>query len=350
MSKNKIISDEAKKWYEEGLINETLYNELLSRYAVKGWDISTIIKWALIFGAIMLGIGLISFVSLIFKSLTFVVLILSILCVLSYYWGFQLTSKEYKYYYPKSGNTLITLASLILCGDVFALGKLLSSGGDNWPILILLVAIIYFIIAYLKKNTLVLIFALLSLATWYGTQTGYVSGWGAYYLGLNYPMRFAVVSPLVILIGYLHKKYELNVPESFIKVYYSLGLLYINLSLWVMSIFGNYGNLDYWHDAEHFELLFFSLIWGIASVIIFIIGTKYKNRMFIGYAIVFFILNLYTRYFEYFWDAMHKSLFFIILGGLSIAVGVYFERLLKSRRIAEQDNTKTEDNTLGKPF
>ncbi len=39
---------------------------------------------------------------------------------------------------------------------------------------------------------LVWIFALLSLGSWFGAETGYVSGWGAYYLGMNYPMRFVL--------------------------------------------------------------------------------------------------------------------------------------------------------------
>ena len=330
--KEKIILSELKIWFEEGLINQDLYNRLSSRYEIKSWDFSTIIKWALIFGAVMLGIGLISFVSLIFKSLAFVVLVLSVLCGSGYYYAFLLTSQRYKHYYPRTGNALIAVACLILCGDIFAIGQLLFSGMGHWPILLLITSVIYFVIAYLKKNTLVLIFGLIGLATWFGTETGYMSGWGAYFLGLNYPIRFAIVSPIVVLIGYLHKKLELNVPESFITAYYSIGLLYVNLSLWVMSIFGNYGNIGKRYDASHLELLIFSIIWGLVNIGIFALGSKLKNRMFVGYAIVFLILNLYTRYFEYFWNAIHKSIFFIILGGISMFIALYFERRLKQRR------------------
>ena len=73
--KETIILGELKIWLEEGLINQDLYDRLSSRYEIKSWDFSAIIKWCLILGAVMLGIGLISVISLIFQSLAFVVLV-----------------------------------------------------------------------------------------------------------------------------------------------------------------------------------------------------------------------------------------------------------------------------------
>lgn len=328
--KDRIIRQELRQWLDDSLISQELYDSLSSRYSEGVWDVGIIIRWALILGAIMLGIGLISFFLAIMDSMKLVAVVLTLLCGLSYYFGFSMTSRAGGRYYPKSGNALIAVACLLLCGDIFVIGDLLSSGSGHWPFLLLIATAIYFGVAYWHKNTLVLIFALLGLATWFGTESGYVSGWGAYYLGLNYPMRFALVSPLVVLFGYLHERFRLfNAPESFVKAYYSIGLLYVNLSLWIMSIFGNYGDIDIWREASQVELLVFALIWGAADVVIFVIGSRWQNRMFTGYAIVFLILNLYTRYFEWFWDEMHKSLFFILLGGMSIAVGLLFERRLK---------------------
>lgn len=329
--KDKIILKELLTWLEDGLISEELHQSLSAKYRVTSWDLTIIIRWTLIFGAVMLGIGLITFISVIIESLVFVAFILSLLVGLGYYFGFQLTNLQYPHYYPKTGNALIAVACLLVCADIFVIGDLLSTGSGHWSLLLFFTMLLYFGIAYLKRNTLVLVFALLGLATWFGTESGYISGWGVYFLGLNYPMRFAVVSPFVVLIGYLHQYFRARVPESFIKTYYALGLLYINLSLWIMSIFGNYGNIDEWHNAKQVELLVFAILWGVADVIIFLIGAKFHNKMFSGYASVFLILNLYTRYFEYFWNEMDKALFFIVLGGISIGVGLYFEQRLKQK-------------------
>ena len=325
--KDDIILRELRQWLDDGLIERELHETLAAKYQRASWDIGVIIRWALILGAIMLGIGLMTFFLTIIQSEGMVAIVLTLLCGLSYYFGFSLISGAS---YPKSGNALIAVACLLLCGDIFVIGHLLSTGSGHWPMLLLIAAVMYFAVAYLHNNTLVLVFGLIALATWFGTESGYISGWGAYFLGLNYPMRFALVSPVVVLIGYLHTSLNVNVPESFVKAYYAVGLLYINLSLWIMSIFGNYGDIDIWRKASQVELLVFSLIWAIADVAIFLIGSRSRNRMFTGFAIVFFILNLYTRYFEWFWDDMRKSLFFIVLGAISIAVGLFFERRIKA--------------------
>lgn len=335
--KEKIILQELRQWRDDREIPQELYEKLSGKYELRSWDLGTLIRWTLVIGAIMLGVGLISFFLAIVQSQAMLAVVLMLLCGLAYYFGFSLLSPDSSHYYPKSGNALVALACILLCGDVFVIGDLFSSGSGHWPILLLITCAIYFAVAYFHKNTLVLVLALLMLATWFGTESGYVSGWGAYFLGLNYPMRFALVSPFVILLGLFHRVFQLDVPESFIKTYYALGLLYVNLSLWIMSIFGNYGDMRSWYDAARFELLVFSLLWGAADVIIFLIGSRYHNKMFTGYALVFLILNLYTRYFEYFWYEMHKSLFFIVLGGVSVGLGLFFERRLRQKSLARQE-------------
>ncbi|KHO02803.1 hypothetical protein JS55_02550 [Rickettsia felis str. LSU] len=54
----------------------------------------------------------------------------------------------------------------------------------------LLSFIVYAILGYFSKSNLIWCFALISLGSWMGAETGYMSGWGAYYLGMNYPLRF----------------------------------------------------------------------------------------------------------------------------------------------------------------
>ena len=327
--KDKIILKEIEEWHKQEIIEEGLYMRLSSMYQKNEWDFTTIIKWALIIGAVMIGIGIISFFTVIFESTILGILLLSALCLLGYYYGFKLKKRDFKYYFPKTGNALIAISSLLLGADIFAINKFIFNEGIYWTTLILVISIIYLIIAYFKENTLVLVFSLLGFAAWFGAETAYMSGWGSYYFGLNYPMRFAVISPIIILIGYFHKRVNFSIPESFIRTYYSFGLLFLNLSLWILSIFGHQGELNSWgFSSNNIELLFFSIVWLIIGIIIFIIGAKFKDKMFVGYAVTFIILNLYTRYFEYFWDKMYKSLFFIILGGISIIIGLYFERKL----------------------
>ena len=48
----------------------------------------------------------------------------------------------------------------------------------------------------------------------------------------------------------------------------------------------------------------------------------------------FFAVNVYTRFYEYFWDAMPKSLFFMVGGAALILGGVWVERM--RRRVVRQ--------------
>ncbi|KTG57233.1 membrane protein, partial [Klebsiella pneumoniae] len=43
---------------------------------------------------------------------------------------------------------------------------------------------------------------LLALGNWFGAETGYVSGWGAYWLGMNYPIRFVLFGGALLALCY----------------------------------------------------------------------------------------------------------------------------------------------------
>ncbi len=74
--------------------------------------------------------------------------------------------------YPNSGRRSIRAAATIRCCSA-----LVSRLRSPWLLL---------------ESNLIWVFALASLGGWMGTETGYMSGWGAYYLGMNYPLRFVL--------------------------------------------------------------------------------------------------------------------------------------------------------------
>jgi len=325
---NKVayLLDELKKWRDQGWIDSEVHDKIASGYPEPSrWDLRLIIRWTLIIGALTLGIGLISLVILIVDSPYFLAFLLSAGALTGFAVGFSLLREKGKNPLPKTGNSLIVVACLLLGADVFVLAKILAPSGDHWTSLVLIISLAYGVIAYVFKNPVVLVLGLLSLGTWFGSESGYVSGWGAYYLGMSYPLRFAVVSPLVVLAGYLHQRF-LPGFSPFIKVYYGIGLLYLNLSLWMLSLFGASDDLQIGKAAAHLELALFGLVWLGVSVGSFVLGSRFSSRQFRGFGITFLILNLYTRYYEYFWDPLDKWVFFIVIGALTLGVGIFLER------------------------
>lgn len=105
-----------------------------------------------------------------------------------------------------------------------------------------------------------------------GTETGYVSGWGAYYLGMNYPLRFVVFGLVLAAASYVFSK--VPVRNDFIKPTRVMGLLYLFIALWIMSIFGNYGDIHAWQRAKQIELFHWALFFSLLAVSFWLIGTR----------------------------------------------------------------------------
>jgi len=291
-------------------------------------------KWCLFLGSITLAIGIIHFISVFLDSLKFAAFVLILFSLAGFIFGFLFI----KYNLQKTGSAFVIIACIILTVDLFVISRAFFPDFERNTILLLIAFFIHFIIAYISRNSGVLVISLLTLASWLGVETGYLSDWGAYFLGLNYPFRFALVSPDLLVIGYFHKKkIFLNVyKEAFAKVYYILGLLYTNISLWLLSIIGNNENFFvFWNISYRSELLLFSLIWIAFNILCFIIGGLTKNKIFINFSGIFLSINLYTRYFEYFWNKMEKWLFFITLGCISLGVGIAFE-VVKKLKLKKQ--------------
>src|ERR1700712_3556914 len=105
------------------------------------------------------------------------------------------------------------------------------------------------------------------------------------------------------------------------------------MSLWLLSIFGNLGNLDRWYQIKQITLYY----WGIISMCVagafLLFGLKNKDDISREFGITFLIIFIYTKYFEYFWDNTNKTVFFAILAASFWLIGRKAEKIwnLKSK-------------------
>ena len=224
-----------------------------------------------------------------------------------------------------SNESIFFLGVLSTAAAIAFLGEAIDTGSGHFSILILLTAVIYLILGLWFPSKLVWLFALLSMGAWFGAETGYVSGWGAYYLGMNYPLRFILFGLVLILSSYLFKKTGWN--KDFFKITRTTGLLYFLIALWILSIFGNYGDISSWYQVKQYELLHWSFVFGGAALMILFHGIKYEDHITRGFGLTFLFLNLYTRFFEYFWDSTHKAIFFALMGLSFWMFGRYAEKI-----------------------
>jgi len=224
-----------------------------------------------------------------------------------------------------SNEAILFIAVLTTADAVYELGRVMDSGNGHFSILLLLSFAIYALIAYFFESNLVWLFALLSFGSWMGAETGYESGWGAYWLGMNYPLRFVAFGGILTAAALLLQNHRRLMP--FFATTLAMGLLYLFIALWIVSIFGNYGDMNSWEGVKQAQLLPWSILFGLAAVAAIVHGLGFDNAMTEGFGLTFLFINLYTRFFEYFWDSLHKAIFFGILALSFWLLGSQAERI-----------------------
>ncbi len=237
-----------------------------------------------------------------------------------------------------SNEAIFFLGVLSTATAITFFGEAVDIGSGHFSILLLLAALIYGGLGLWFPSKLVWIFSLLSLGGWIGAETGYESGWGAYYLGMNYPLRFVFFGLVLTAAGIFFPKWKKR--EEFSRPTLAMGFLYLFIALWIMSIFGNYGNLDTWRDIRQIELLHWSILFGLAAAAAIFYGIKKDDGMARGFGITFLFINLYTRFFEYFWNSLHKAVFFALLAASFWYIGTRAERLWNPERGRKNHNEK----------
>jgi hypothetical protein len=221
------------------------------------------------------------------------------------------------------GNeSVFFLGVLALAAAVFFLGVAIDTGSGHYSILFLIASVLYALLGLWFPSKLVWVFGLLSLGAWMGTETGYVSGHGMYFLGMNYPLRFVFFGAVLAAVGIggqhfpasnstrsiLGERLLLMSPQT--KV---IGLLNLFVALWIMSIFGNYGEISHWQRVKQYELLHWSVVFGGVAIAAVWYGLRHDDGVLRGFGLTFLFINLYTRFFEYIWDSIHKAAFFAVL-------------------------------------
>lgn len=316
---SKFLSETIDYWEENSIISSEQSNQLKSSYSIRPFDWKRLAKYSFWIAIIC---AIISFVSIIADDLLIDLIeklfttsdigasiVLAILAALIYSIGLKKRrSKPEKVY---SNEAIMFLGVLLTAGSIAYFGKSIDTGSGHFSLLFLLSTAIFFGLGLWFPSKLVWIFAVLSLGSWFGTETGYVSGWGAYFLGMNYPLRFVLFGAVLIGASFFLKTQSKF--SIFFKSTYILGLLYLFIALWILSIFGNYGDMSSWYDVKQIELFHWGLIFGLVAIGAIIYGLKQDDYTSRSFGITFLFINLYTKFFEYFWDETHKALFFLIM-------------------------------------
>jgi hypothetical protein len=238
----------------------------------------------------------------------------------------------------RRGRLLVTrvalefLGVLALQGLVVALAMHYSTGSKNWPALVGLLTLLALACAYALCNRLVLALAGVLAFVWFGGSTGYMSGWGAWWLGMTYPARFLAAGAVYLTIAFVHARWAPARWQGFARVYAHLGMLDLHFALWFLAVFGWFTLEVRWSGTE-VERLLFSAAWAAVSLGSIAAASRLGLRLLRSYGLTFLLIDVYTFYFQFVAWRTPEAWFvhLLILGGGLVAGGMFLERSLKAQ-------------------
>lgn len=394
-ARDRILREALGSWRDEGLISAEQHDLLLARTAAPapparravvqerklGRGVTILIN----LGAIVLAAGLIIFFASNWVEFGRAAKIASLfaLILVFYLAGFELT-REGGWNFPKLGLALVFLGCVMFGVDILLLALIYDLTAEHaWSLL--MDAAVWLAAAYLLRSRVILFLGLIGVASWFGAEVGYL--WGGYWIYLGRPLHFIGLGACLLAVAGIH---AWRGQRGFAAAYALVGLLLVYLSGLILSIFDVQKGLraEAWTAPIAVWLMLFGpYLFALAALLIIHLGWRrttltdppvlvvlflmalmlltstiawtpgprefwfillltlltsagiylgiaWESSVFLNTSIVFFAVNVYTRFYEYFWDAMPKSLFFIIGGATLIAGGAWVERI--RRRLVRQ--------------
>ncbi|NJR59760.1 MAG: DUF2157 domain-containing protein, partial [Cyanobacteria bacterium CRU_2_1] len=185
------LRQESEKWWTEGLIDAALYEKLADRYQFNALEQDASNRFIAILmglGAILLGLGVITFVAANWQEWTrsFKVLVLLSLFVSVNIAGFYLWRRSAHQRFQKLGHGLLILGALILGANMSLMSQMFHQSGNFYELL-LAWGIGVAAMAYSLRLTSLGVMALLLIGN------GYIPGWNAWLTGHSFSVWQLVV-------------------------------------------------------------------------------------------------------------------------------------------------------------
>jgi len=247
-------------------------------------------------------------------SLLSQVAILVVTPVLSLIATYCISKKEMTGYYTKL-MALVTLSGFVL--NLIMLGSIFNITPS--PNAFLVWAALALFLAYSTDTRLLLAAGIFSIAFFISAKVGV---WGGLYwlnLGERPENFFAAAIVLFWVPAFSHVRYS-----SFDSIYRVLAMVLLFIPVLVLSHWGagSYLNFDYEIIEGGYQFLGFV----ISSLLIWL-GIKRGWSDVVNTANVFFVLFLYTKIFDWWWEMIPKYVFFFLVGLIAILLLTIFKRL-----------------------
>jgi hypothetical protein len=321
---SELLASESADWHHRGLINAALAQQLGQRYDRQAAAWSTLTSWLGITAILLLSAAIIAAIGIYSELANLVVILLGPTAIGLWYAGIKLVTHPAQRH-AVTGSALVTIGLAAAYGTLLLFTYTVIGDADFGPnqffSVLLVTCALSLATAYRYRLRWPLLLALFCLFHGLGAWYQYLGG-GEYVADIQNPPAMALIASVTTAVGLWHQHAEerpLLRYVGFGQLYVIFGLIYLNCSLWFLTI-----GWDYYNDV--ISRLGWVLIFSAVCIAEIVAGARLKDSKLTGFGIVFIGIDLYTRFFEQFWDQLSLGLFLVIAGAVGIVAGLFFEK------------------------
>lgn len=330
----RFLQETLKSWSRDGLLDEGKKEALLDSLDVQSYQWRILAQyacWAALFSmvlsllAVVTDKALIAWLERLFtlqdstRSLFFAALSIGI-----YLFGGWFKSRQKGLVF--SQELIFFLGAVSTAASIYYLCKVFYTVSGYYSLLLLLGAAIYLVVAILLQSLLLWVLGLGVMACWFFAETVYWTGdVDVPLFGKSFPVQFLVFSLVVFILGHGLPLFKRTKAFFDATQFFSLMILFV--CLWILSMLGDYDYTSESFNASQIELWLWRLAMLAASCLAIFVGFRRDDSIPRILGVGFLLLNLYTLFFQYGWDTMHKALFFALLALSFWLLGRYSEWL-----------------------
>lgn len=314
-----LLDKAIEKWEDDELIDGQTAEKLRASYESHEGDYKAFTFYAFIaavscallaFGALVLDEKWIERMRRYFAFSELTIGILFSACTVLLVW--YIRKRKQKYIDASWANeSLCILLGLSASVAIAYFGKGFSVDSDHYYWLIFATGIVLGVLAYIVQSRLLWVVMLLTFGGWWAayTEAAAINN-SAYFWGMNMPLRLTLYGLVTLGIAYLIPRVKRL--AEFATVSYFAGWILFLVAAWGLSVSGNY-SFQEWTTFRQSRVLPWAIAYTVLLTGLLVYAFKRKENPLRDMALLFLLLNLYTRYFEYFWDVTNKGIFFTIL-------------------------------------
>jgi len=231
----------------------------------------------------------------------------------------HLTQKESSAYFSKIA-ALVSLACFVL--NLSMLGQIFNITPS--PNAFAVWAAFSFLLAYACNARLLVFFGIVCISSFIAMKVGTWSG--MYWISFGErPENFFIPSLIIFLLPQLVNQKPFT---GFEIIYRVMAMIMVFLPILILS---NWGRISYLNWSTDMIEGFYQLIGFALSASAIWLGIKRHWGEVINTGNVFFILFLYTKLFDWWWDWMPKYVFFFVMGLSALLALIVFKRIRISK-------------------